>query len=125
MLAAPNAELATAVGFEILQPQTFVSLVLHISYIQEMAEAEAGLAALNVKLAVTSQSHHTVYSVQLRCCLQEMAEAEADLAALNVKLAAAVAARNMAEPRARLAAEEARVHTENAVVNRLLNPALQ
>jgi hypothetical protein len=51
--------------------------------------------------------------------LQEFTAAEAELQQMNLQLAAAVAERNMAEPRSRLAAEEARVHAENAVVRRI------
>lgn len=43
---------------------------------------------------------------------------------MNLQLAAAVAERNMAEPKSRLAAEEARVHAENAVVRLLSGDAL-
>jgi hypothetical protein len=55
-------------------------------------------------------------------CMQDFTAAQAALQQMNLQLAAAVAERNMAEPKSRLAAEEARVHAENAVV-RLLSGA--
>jgi hypothetical protein len=48
--------------------------------------------------------------------VQNFTAAQAALQQMNLQLAAAVAERNMAEPKSRLAAEEARVHAENAVV---------
>ena len=49
--------------------------------------------------------------------VQDFTAAQAALQQMNLQLAAAVAERNMAEPKSRLAAEEARVHAENAVVS--------
>ena len=49
--------------------------------------------------------------------MQDFTAAQAALQQMNLQLAAAVAERNMAEPKSRLAAEEARVHAENAVVS--------
>lgn len=74
------------------------------------------LAAATVATPTLLETTYRAMSSISNCQLQEMAAAEAALQQLNVNLAAAVAARNMAEPKARLAAEEARVHAENVVV---------